>query len=78
VCSMLSGVVFCLDFDPFFFFFPVSLLGVFCLLIYLNTWIIVDDGHLLDKSHTYLLFYTFVKVKMRYILITLPLGQFRH
>jgi hypothetical protein len=49
-------------------------MGVFCLFIYLNTWINIDDGHLLDKSHTYFLFYIFVKVKMKYILITLPLG----
>jgi hypothetical protein len=29
VCSMLSGVVFCLDFDPFFFFFSSFLVGCF-------------------------------------------------
>jgi hypothetical protein len=35
VCSALLGVVFCLDFGPFFFSSLVLLLGVFLSFIYL-------------------------------------------
>jgi hypothetical protein len=36
VHSVFSGVVFCLEFDPFFFSFVVPLLSVFSLFIYLK------------------------------------------
>jgi hypothetical protein len=35
LCSAIWGVVFCLDFGPFFFFFSSSLAGCFSLFIYL-------------------------------------------
>jgi len=53
VRSALLGVVFCLDFDPFFFFFSCSLVGFFSFIYYLFIYLFITSSEALVQNESF-------------------------